>query len=64
MRMTTSTRALPTETVQQLVTHFRDLQDPRRVERCDHLLVDILVIAILAVICEAWPSLGKPARTG
>lgn len=51
--MKTSTRELPTATVEQLVAHFRDLQDPRRVERCDHLLVDILVIAILAVICGA-----------
>ena len=51
--MKTDTRELPTETVQQLVAHFRELQDPRQVERCDHLLVDILVIAILAVICGA-----------
>jgi predicted transposase YbfD/YdcC len=51
--MKTSRRELPTETVAQLVAHFRDLQDPRRVERCDHLLVDIVVIAILAVICGA-----------
>lgn len=51
--MKTTTQALSPEAVQQLVAHFRDLQDPRRVERCDHLLVDILVIAILAVICGA-----------
>ena len=51
--MNTTTRELPSASVAQLVAHFRDLQDPRRVERCDHLLVDILVIAILAVICGA-----------
>lgn len=51
--MKTNPKELPTEAVQQLVAHFSDLQDPRRVERCDHLLVDILVIAILAVICGA-----------
>lgn len=51
--MKTNSQELSTEAVQQLVAHFRDLQDPRRVERCDHLLVDILVIAILAVICGA-----------
>lgn len=51
--MNPNTNELPTEAVAQLVAHFRDLQDPRRVERCDHLLVDILVIAILAVICGA-----------
>ncbi len=62
--MKTTTRELPTATVEQLVAHFRDLQDPRRVERCDHLLVDILVIAILAVICGAndcgaWAEFGQ-----
>lgn len=51
--MKTTTQELTTEAVRQLVAHFCDLQDPRRVERCDHLLVDILVIAILAVICGA-----------
>ena len=51
--MKTNTRELSTEAVAQLVADFRDLQDPRRVERCDHLLIDILVIAILAVICGA-----------
>lgn len=51
--MKTSAREIPTEAVQQLVTHFSDLEDPRRVERCDHLLVDILVIAMLAVLCGA-----------
>lgn len=51
--MKTNLRELPTEAVSQLVTHFRDLEDPRRVERCDHLLLDILVIAIVAVLCGA-----------
>jgi predicted transposase YbfD/YdcC len=51
--MKTTTKELPTAAIEQLVAHFRDLQDPRQVERCDHLLVDILVIAILAVICGA-----------
>lgn len=51
--MKTQSSELPSEAVQQLVAHFSDLEDPRRVERCDHLLVDILVIAILAVLCGA-----------
>ena len=66
--MKTSTVELPTEAVQQLVAHFGDLKDPRRVERCDHLLVDILVIALLAVICgandcEALAAFGQARET-
>jgi predicted transposase YbfD/YdcC len=32
---------------------FADLPDPRKVEQCDHLLIDILFIAVCAVICGA-----------
>ena len=32
---------------------FEGVRDPRVVGRCDHLLIDILTIAILAVICGA-----------
>jgi predicted transposase YbfD/YdcC len=32
---------------------FEDVPDPRVVARCDHRLIDILTIAILAVICGA-----------
>jgi predicted transposase YbfD/YdcC len=32
---------------------FENVPDPRVVERCEHLLIDILTIAILAVICGA-----------
>jgi predicted transposase YbfD/YdcC len=32
---------------------FEAVRDPRVVGRCDHLLIDILTIAILAVICGA-----------
>jgi hypothetical protein len=36
------------------LAHFADLPDPRRrLEECDHLLIDIVTIAILAVICGA-----------
>jgi predicted transposase YbfD/YdcC len=31
--------------------HFRDLPDPRQAGSCDHDLIDIVVIAICAVIC-------------
>lgn len=32
---------------------FEDLEDPRVVGRCDHLLTDILAISVLAVLCGA-----------
>lgn len=42
-----------------LRTCFRDLQDPRVQGRCNHLLIDILSIAILAVLsgAEDWPDI-------
>ena len=46
---------------------FSGLHDPRVQGRCDHLLIDILAIAILAVMCgaEDWPDIevfgkGRP----
>lgn len=46
----TETPAVPLS----LLAHFADLPDPRRrPEECDHLLIDILSLAILAVICGA-----------
>ena len=38
---------------------FGELHDPRVQGRCDHLLIDILAIALLAVMCgaEDWPDM-------
>jgi predicted transposase YbfD/YdcC len=36
-----------------LKSRFEDLKDPRVVGRCDHLLIDILAISLLAVLCGA-----------
>lgn len=38
---------------------FREMKDPRVVGRCKHLLLDVLVITILAVMCGAddWPEI-------
>ena len=36
-----------------LANHFKDIEDPRIERSKDHLLIDILTIAILAVICGA-----------
>jgi predicted transposase YbfD/YdcC len=47
---------------------FEDLPDPRVQGRCDHLLIDILAVALLAVMCgaEDWPEIeefGKRRHT-
>ena len=38
---------------------FEELRDPRVQGRCDHLLLDILAITLLAVLCgaEDWPDI-------
>ncbi len=43
---------------------FRELRDPRVQGRCDHLLIDILASAILAVMCgaEDWPDIEEFGR--
>ena len=40
---------------------FVELRDPRVQGRCDHLLIDILAMALLAVMCgaEDWPDLQE-----
>ena len=35
------------------IDYFADLADPRREDRCNHKLIDILFIAVCAVICGA-----------
>lgn len=37
----------------RLIDHFRELPDPRMVNKCDHLLIDIVVIAICATVANA-----------
>ena len=42
-----------------LVEHFSNMKDPRILKKCDHLLIDILVIAVCASLCrfdESWKS--------
>lgn len=41
------------ETTPSFIDYFADLTDPRQEERCEHKLIDILFIAICAVICGA-----------
>ena len=40
-------------TTPSFINYFADLADPRQEDRCDHKLLDILFIAICAVICGA-----------
>jgi predicted transposase YbfD/YdcC len=44
----------------QLMEHFKDLPDPRMVKKCDHLLIDIVMIAICATIADAdsWEDIA------
>ncbi len=43
---------------------FDGIRDPRVQGRCDHLLIDILSIALLAVMCgaEDWPDIAQFGR--
>jgi predicted transposase YbfD/YdcC len=47
-----------------LKKHFRGLKDPRVTGRTQHLLLDIVVMAICAVIgdCDDWPDIAQFAR--
>jgi predicted transposase YbfD/YdcC len=45
-----------------LVEHFSKVKDPRVIGRCDHLLVDIIVIAVCASLCrcdESWEQVEE-----
>ena len=48
-----------------LLEHFSDLPDPRMVNKCDHLLVDIMMIAICATIANAdgWEDMALFAES-
>ena len=50
--------------VNGLTTCFADPHDPRVKGRCDHALLDILAIALLAVLssCDDWPDIELFAR--
>jgi predicted transposase YbfD/YdcC len=52
------------EFVAGLQQHFTELKDPRVAASCDHRLIDILVITVLAVLCGAddWTDLETFGR--
>lgn len=43
------------------MTALQQIEDPRRVNSCDHLLIDILMIAICAIMCGAdtWQEMEE-----
>lgn len=51
----------PEEDPISLIVSFQDLPDPRVVGRCDHKLIDIIVIAVCAVItgAESWTEVEQ-----
>src|SRR3712207_3689566 len=50
--------------IQGLAACFTGLEDPRETSRCDHQLIDILVIAVCAVIAcaESWEDIELYGR--
>jgi predicted transposase YbfD/YdcC len=50
--------------VEGLKHHFAEVKDPRSAASCDHLLMDIIAIMILAVLCGAddWTDLETFGR--
>ena len=58
--MTPSTQA-PPRVAASLMEHFADLADPRIDRTKDHLLLNIIIIAVCAIICGAdgWTGVEK-----
>ena len=51
--MTRSSNPFHAVTIQEIVNAFKQLEDPRMVNKNDHLLIDIIAIAVCAVIAGA-----------
>jgi predicted transposase YbfD/YdcC len=51
--------------IEDLASCFTGLEDPRETRRCDHQLIDILVIAVCAVIAcaESWEDIELYGRS-
>src|SRR4051812_37858317 len=51
--------------IEGLAACFTGLEDPRETSRCDHQLIDILVIAVCAVIAcaESWEDIALYGRS-
>lgn len=46
----------------EFALHFSQVPDPRKAGMCDHLFLDIVFIAVLAVIsgADGWERIGTP----
>jgi predicted transposase YbfD/YdcC len=53
------------DVLEGLMRCFAGLEDPRVVGRCDHRLLDVVVITLLAVMCgaEDWPDIELFGKT-
>jgi predicted transposase YbfD/YdcC len=53
------------ETANSLLEHVGLIEDPRVTGRCNHLLVDIITIAITSIVCGAddWNSIERFGKT-
>ena len=51
--------------IDPLIKHFSDLDDPRCPGKVEHRLIDILVIAVCAVIAgaESWDDIALYGRS-
>ena len=52
--------------VENLVEHFSTLEDPRCAGKVEHRLIDVLLIAVCAVIAcaESWDDMGSMLNRG
>jgi predicted transposase YbfD/YdcC len=55
---------LTTVTPPTLIEHFAELDDPRMTGKCRHKLLDMLVIAVSGIICQAedWATIAEFGR--
>ena len=53
------------DTPKTLVEHFSVLEDPRDPSRLRHLLIDVLIVAITAVLCgaDSWTEIEEFGRS-
>ena len=60
-----SSRRGASGTIEGLAACFAGLADPRQTSRCDHRLVDILAIAVCAVVAcaESWEDIELYGRS-
>ncbi len=53
----TSEGTMSKDTITSLEEHFGNMRDPRVVGRCDHKLMDIIIVAICAGLNGVWLSI-------